>query len=987
MTDKFSTKDSDLKKYFSKKIENLRHFYEPIFTDKENGLIENSLSQAQRKGFISEQNNVINTNNLDLYRAQIKNNQEKQKDLYDYLLYLQTHGGDSETIAKTISELQTLNTEITDLDKKVTETKDTISNNVRTYGNELQDDYSYRKQLNSDYYGLGQTFSKGRGQENGLLRKNNIELNREIAEIEGRIRREGLKNGKSESQINNEILADKNLQDLKKTVNQNLSQIKDNIKSDLDDILENLDRNVKKLELTKPEKWSAIPQIKRYYNGIREEYKNSLEELEHYLATATNLSLDEQKDLYDQINQMKKNLLDNDISRVSDIIAYQETIYSALQYQVNDYIDTLNEEKDLVSKRYDEEIKKLQQVNTDKERSIKLTQLQQDLENAQKQKKRVYRAGVGFVYEADRAEEKKARQSLDSFYREDKISDLNTAKDLETSYYDKKIEGWNTYLKGIEKVYKTEERLQNQELLMKELNVKSVEELNKKLIDDRDDYVIEVAKNNAKYKFFNTEYKGCWSDFLDSYNSNVRQLRIYQEEELKLRSEYLKAYKDAYVQTYDKTTTADIKDVLNFTHQYGITDIQDLIHKMSEDQTLEKHYSGLGYGIDKLQSFHETKQNYFETLIKDPKLDISSILLGRSANTTGLNFEELRQLLYNKLNYLQSNDPTIDVDSRFKEAENLIAQENKNHILLGDISKYSDAQNANLQGMKKDFSGKMSKIVNSNLASDQKQQAISDLLSETYDVLASTSEMQNNSQNVINTMKNWVVNDGVYNSFRAKLDEIIDTIDSEKKNVDINNNSSSSSSKTGGTIRQVHVDGTAPVGTKIGDIVRTGGGDYKVVDKNTKNAKFNKKSGLWSIKLNANGSKGTTTKDFIAGEKGPEIGILPDGTSVIYGENGPALYEDQPLGTVIFPADKSSNLLSLHENGTVDWDSYNTPRFISKDNSFYPSYSSTLPKFESNGSKGDVYYNIEKVDLPNVKDPENFWTKLNEGVRRHMKDK
>lgn len=45
--------------------------------------------------------------------------------------------------------------------------------------------------------------------------------------------------------------------------------------------------------------------------------------------------------------------------------------------------------------------------------------------------------------------------------------------------------------------------------------------------------------------------------------------------------------------------------------------------------------------------------------------------------------------------------------------------------------------------------------------------------------------------------------------------------------------------------------GNAPSGTSIGDVVRTAGGDYLVVNPNTKGASYNSSNGLWSVKLNS----------------------------------------------------------------------------------------------------------------------------------------
>ena len=85
-----------------------------------------------------------------------------------------------------------------------------------------------------------------------------------------------------------------------------------------------------------------------------------------------------------------------------------------------------------------------------------------------------------------------------------------------------------------------------------------------------------------------------------------------------------------------------------------------------------------------------------------------------------------------------------------------------------------------------------------------------------------------------------------------------------------NRNSSSGSGSNGssggtssGSLVQVKSDGNAPSGTKVGDTVRTAGGNYKVVAPNTPGAKYNPSSGLWSIKQT--GSAGGTSGGSVGG--------------------------------------------------------------------------------------------------------------------------
>lgn len=70
--------------------------------------------------------------------------------------------------------------------------------------------------------------------------------------------------------------------------------------------------------------------------------------------------------------------------------------------------------------------------------------------------------------------------------------------------------------------------------------------------------------------------------------------------------------------------------------------------------------------------------------------------------------------------------------------------------------------------------------------------------------------------------------------------------------------SSGSSGGSSGKVVNVAPGGNAPAGTKVGDIVRTAGGDYMVVEPNTPNATRNPSNGLWSIKLGGPGVSTTT---------------------------------------------------------------------------------------------------------------------------------
>lgn len=147
---------------------------------------------------------------------------------------------------------------------------------------------------------------------------------------------------------------------------------------------------------------------------------------------------EEQLEIDKQELEYQKEQLDNTMSAYNTLADYA--------------IKQLEKERDLVEERYDEEIDKLQEVNDQKERSIELTKLQQELENAQKEKSRVYVGGIGFTYQANQAKIDEAEKNLEDYLADRKISDLGNAKERDLKYYEDQIDFWNEVKEMVEDV-------------------------------------------------------------------------------------------------------------------------------------------------------------------------------------------------------------------------------------------------------------------------------------------------------------------------------------------------------------------------------------------------------------------------------------------------------------------------------------------------------------------------------------------------------
>jgi DNA repair exonuclease SbcCD ATPase subunit len=139
-------------------------------------------------------------------------------------------------------------------------------------------------------------------------------------------------------------------------------------------------------------------------------------------------------------------------------------------------------------KLLEEQKKALQEVNDEKEREITLEELRQNLTKARQQTMRVYREGVGWQYESDPFEIKKAQQALDKFKTDEAIRAI-----------DGSIEAINAQKEAINEQIKALNDLKEQwnsvasdyELAQDKINVALVfgEDFEKKVLDDRIDYV------------------------------------------------------------------------------------------------------------------------------------------------------------------------------------------------------------------------------------------------------------------------------------------------------------------------------------------------------------------------------------------------------------------------------------------------------------------------------------------------------------------
>lgn len=160
----------------------------------------------------------------------------------------------------------------------------------------------------------------------------------------------------------------------------------------------------------------------KFFDNFKEEYKTVIEGLDEDLRkTLENATSFEQigavlfGDLGKNSEELQKALEEYftfvlqpeiDTSQIDKVIEYQTKL-------LDDQIDNLEEQKEALS-----------EINDEREKELNLIRAQQALENARKEKKRVYREGVGWTYEADDEAISEAQDKLDELDTEKKQDEL-----------------------------------------------------------------------------------------------------------------------------------------------------------------------------------------------------------------------------------------------------------------------------------------------------------------------------------------------------------------------------------------------------------------------------------------------------------------------------------------------------------------------------------------------------------------------------------
>ena len=305
-----------------------------------------------------------------------------------------------------------------------------------------------------------------------------------------------------------------------------------------EDKVQELQQKIDDMGDSRAKEWTSIEQIESYYGNLNKLYNYILDRAQVTLQNVDTLTDEEIQKIVDGANDAIKNINDNMIDLYKDIKSYQEDIYSALTNEIGRYKKQLEEEKEIVEDRYNKEIGKLTDKQKSIERTNKLLQIQQQIQQAGQEKERVWREGIGWSYETDRTKQKELQKQLKDFQLQDQIDDLSNAKDAELNTLNERIANWDEYLEALETRYKEYDMLQEQKLLKELLGVETQEAVEAMIKGDMNSFIDYIDKNQAGllenmtdvYMNFGTTFGG----FLDGYKNNLETLDYYNKRTLDL---------------------------------------------------------------------------------------------------------------------------------------------------------------------------------------------------------------------------------------------------------------------------------------------------------------------------------------------------------------------------------------------------------------------------------------------------------------------
>ena len=292
----------------------------------------------------------------------------------------------------------------------------------------------------------------------------------------------------------------------------------------MEDKADDLNRRLDLIEKEKPDEWFKIGDIDSYYTQRMDLLQKQVELYQDALKDTSDMTDEQIQNIVDSLNEATLNLKQAQIDNLKDQTDLQSKQYDAIVYRINLWKDEIQDAIDAIEDAYEDEIKPIQDINDELERQGKLEDLLAAKKAAQREKERVFREGIGWVYESPVDKRRQAEKDIDDFNRQDKLDDLEKTKDAEVKALEDLSKAWDLYLKELEWDYNEFERINNERILKELMGCETEEEIRERITTDMKKFNQNALEN---YKNYNTIFQ---DNLLTPYKNNLVELqKLYEQ--------------------------------------------------------------------------------------------------------------------------------------------------------------------------------------------------------------------------------------------------------------------------------------------------------------------------------------------------------------------------------------------------------------------------------------------------------------------------
>lgn len=166
----------------------------------------------------------------------------------------------------------------------------------------------------------------------------------------------------------------------------------------MEDKADDLNRRLDLIEKEKPQEWFKIGDIDSYYTQRMDLLQKQVELYQDALKDTSDMTDEQIQNIVDSLNEATLNLKEAQIDNLKDQTDLQSKQYDAIVYRINLWKDEIQDAIDAIEDAYEDEIKPIEDINDALERQGKLEDLLAAKKAREKEKERVFRQRIGWVF-------------------------------------------------------------------------------------------------------------------------------------------------------------------------------------------------------------------------------------------------------------------------------------------------------------------------------------------------------------------------------------------------------------------------------------------------------------------------------------------------------------------------------------------------------------------------------------------------------------